>query len=49
MTEQERERRIQEEAKRRRDRFDEEAARNWRNAEQSDDPPVFDPWTGHYL
>lgn len=48
MTEQERERRIQEEARRRREQYDAEAERRWKQAQESEDPPRFDPWTGHY-
>ena len=45
MTEEQKEQLRQDEAKRRRDAYDEEYARRWKQQMESDDPPTYDPWT----
>lgn len=36
------------EVKRRREAFDDERARRWRQAQSSEDSPTYNPWTGYY-
>lgn len=49
MTQEELEQRRQDEAKRRRDAYDAERERRWKQQMESDDPPEYDPWTESYF